>query len=184
MALGGHQLIDDASMDVCANLTLHVARFLQMPAEQPSSPVRWTFIPDGRQASWIEAADFLTSLPKPLIVAPLLEAGLLGIWIVDRLPELERKSAEYQVANQCAFVENQLEQLAVSGGAGILFETDADRIVLAAPDFRRWIREYSVLAGSRLGQGPDASCPARLLVRRAAGQWSPGAACGPRRPAT
>ena len=72
-------------MDLCAELTLQVLRFVQQPVDPPSSPREWVFVPEGRRAGWIEARQLLANAAKPLMVAALLEPGMIGSWGVRAL---------------------------------------------------------------------------------------------------
>src|SRR5947199_270545 len=116
----------DGTMDICAALTLHVTRFVQMPVEAPASPLRWTFVPEGRRAGWHEAGDLLSNAPKPLMVAPLLEPGLLGTWGISALGGSDRARADHELSNQLAAFDDQASELELGDDSRILFETPAD----------------------------------------------------------
>jgi hypothetical protein len=171
-------------MDLCAALTLHVSRFVQMPVDPPASPTRWTFVPEGRRATWDEAAALLASAPKPLMVAPLLEPGALGSWGVRALAGDDLRRAQHELANQLAGLKHLLDQLGISDDAEVLFETPGDQLSLPVSELQRWFTEYLVFVGWTLGSGPDPDRSVRLLVRRSDGAWSPGTTCSVPRAAT
>src|SRR6185295_19133226 len=100
-----------AMNDIAAELTLRVARFLQMPEAPPASPARWFFVPEFYSAHWDEACALLAAAPKPLIVAPLPDAGFIGSWFLGALEGVHLSRAEHQLQNQQAFFASHLEQL-------------------------------------------------------------------------
>lgn len=53
--------------DISAELTLRLARFIQMPETPPASPARWFFVPEFHSAPWDEACSLLAAAPKPLM---------------------------------------------------------------------------------------------------------------------
>jgi hypothetical protein len=151
-----------------------------MPESPPASPARWFFVPEFYTAGWSEACELLAAAPKPLIVAPLPEPGFVGTWHVGALAGVHRTRADHQLANQQAFFAAQLEHLHLEDSDRVGFDSGPDHTVFAVADFKRWLREYAVCAGSTLQAHNSDPRMASLLVRKPHGGWSPGAAC--RRP--
>ncbi|HEY9226251.1 MAG TPA: hypothetical protein VIP11_06375 [Gemmatimonadaceae bacterium] len=164
--------------DIAAELTLRVARFLQMPDGPPASPARWFFVPEFYSAGWDEAGSLLAEAPKPLIVAPLPDPGFLGTWFLGALKGVHRSRAEHQLQNQQAFFAAQLQHLGLTDTHTIVFESGADESVVDVATFKRWLQEYVVCAGSTLQRSAPAPHSAALLIRRPHGGWSPGMTCG------
>lgn len=164
-------------MDLCAELTLHVMRFVQEPRDPPSSPRQWLLLPEGRRAAWPIARAFLADAPKPLMVAPLFESGMLGWWDLSALAGDHRRLVDRDFANQQEWLATHATHRGWSPKATILFETEADQVELPMTELGRWAREYAIPVGWTLGDGPDKDRPGRLLIRRSQGEWSPGAAC-------
>src|SRR5258705_13830499 len=77
-----------------AELSLQIVRRAQSFArpDVPQAPDLWLLWPGGERLDWVRARARLGALGKPLLVAPLLEPGMLGIWPIDTLDE-ERKRA-------------------------------------------------------------------------------------------
>jgi hypothetical protein len=163
--------------DIAAELTLRLARFVQMPEDPPASPARWFFVPEFYSAHWEEAADLLAAAPKPLIVAPLLDPGILGTWFLGALTGVHRSRAEHHLQNQQEFFASQLEHFGLVDTHTIVFESGADETVLDVANFKRWLQEYVVCLGSTLQRSAPAPHSAALIVRRPHGGWSPGLSC-------
>ena len=168
--------------DTSAELTLRVARFIQMPEDPPASPARWFFVPEFYSAHWDEAIALLTAAPKPLIVAPLPDPGMLGTWYLGALTGVHRARADQQLQNQQAFFASQLEGLGLSDADTVVFDSGPDETAINVSEFRRWLGDYAVCAGSTLRRHATAPRTAALLVRRPQGGWSPGMTCDHRSP--
>jgi hypothetical protein len=168
--------------DISAELTLRVARFIQMPEAPPASPARWFFVPEFYSAPWDEALALLTAAPKPLIIAPLPDPGFLGTWYVGALTGVHRERVDHQLQNQQAFFASQLEGLSLTDTDTIVFDSGADETTIDVSAFRSWLRDYTVCAGSTLHRHTTAPRTAALLVRRPHGGWSPGMTCEHRAP--
>ena len=162
-----------------AELALHIARFVQMPVGSAEWPEHWEFVLRGGRYSRTEAAEVLARSPKPVLVAPLLEPGMLALWPADALDEEGRSRFDHDFANQVEAVAGRIRDLELTDSSRILFVTAAGRVVLSAAECRACFRAYAVLAGWNLVKGPDGDHPASLVIRRSDGQWSPG---GPSRP--
>lgn len=166
-------------MDLCAELTLQVIRFVQAPIEAPHSPLEWVFVREGRRAGWVEARQLLTEAPKPLIVAALSEPGMIGSWGMAALRDQHLARAEHGLRNQQQWLEEKAARFRWSETDVMLFETLADKLELPLSELRRWLKEYAIFAGWTVGAGPDPARPGRLLIRNPAGEWSPGMVCEP-----
>jgi len=164
-------------MDICAELTLRIARFIQVSETPPQSPAYWFFVPEFRRAGWSTALELLANAPKPLIVAPLPEPGLVGTWGLRALTGEDRARADHQFANQEAFFADRITHLQLGEDDSIAFDSGADTVSLSVREFKRWLREYAVCAGSTLDPGTMSANSGALVVRRPDGHWSPGAAC-------
>jgi hypothetical protein len=164
-------------IDISAELTLRIARFIQMPDTPPASPARWFFVPEFYSAPWEEAGALLAAAPKPLVVAPLPDPGFLGTWYVGALAGVHRTRADHQLHNQQAFFASQLEHLGLTETDTVVFDSGADETVIDVASFRCWLRDYAVCAGSTLQRQALAPHAAALIIRRACGGWSPGIAC-------
>lgn len=170
--------------DIAAELTLRVARFLQMPDAPPASPARWFFVPEFYSAQWDEAGDLLTAARKPLIVAPLPDPGFLGTWFLDALKGVHLQRAQHQLRNQQAFFAAQLQQLGLHDSDSVVFQSGADDTAVDVATLKRWLQEYIVCVRSTLQRHAPAPHSAALLIRRPNGGWSPGMACDHRPPAS
>jgi len=170
--------------DTSAELTLRVARFIQMPDDPPASPARWFFVPEFYSAHWDEAITLLAAAPKPLIVAPLPDPGFLGTWYVGALTGVHRARADHQIQNQQAFFGHKLEALGLTDSDTVVFESGADETAVDVSAFKAWLRDYGVRAGTTLHRHATAPRTAALLVRRPQGGWSPGMTCDHRPPAS
>lgn len=164
-------------MDLCAELTLQVIRFVQQPRDQPSSPREWVFVPEGRRAGWPMARTLLAGARKPLMVAPLSEPGMIGSWGIHALKDDDLARAEHGLANQQQWLIEAATHFGWTPTDRILFETEADQVELSVAELERWLKEYALPVGWKVGEGPDKDRPGRLLIRRASGDWSPGMVC-------
>lgn len=164
-------------MDLCAELTLQVIRFVQEPRDPPSSPREWVFFPEGRRASWPVARTLLADARKPLMVAPLAEPGMIGSWGIHALKDDHLARAEHGLANQQQWLIEHAAHFGWTPTDIILFETEADHLELPMAELERWLKEYALPVGWTVGEGPDKARPGRLLIRRSHGDWSPGLVC-------
>ena len=161
-------------MDLCAELTLQLLRFVQMPAGPPASPTGWTLAPDCVTIPWLAVRELLSSVPKPVIVAPLSEPGMFGMWDVAVLRGDTRARIEHQIANQLLFARERLPLTAGRDDALVLFESEADKLRLPYSDLMKWLREYVLVVGWTVQENANTGEAARLLARRPDTCWSPG----------
>jgi hypothetical protein len=142
-----------------------------------SSPASWWIVPDVIRLRHDEVLAALEGVPKPVVLGPMVEQGMLGIWPFEAASPRGRRQLDHDLRNQQAAVRESLAQI-VPGRSpvDILLELDADEMIFSSTDLERWAREYLVMtSGWRLaGNGGDARAPVRLLLRRAEGGWSPG----------
>lgn len=161
-------------MDLCAELTLQIIRFVQQPRNPPSSPREWVFFPEGRRVAWPLARTLLADAPKPLMVAPLAEPGMIGSWRIRALTGDHLAKAEHGLANQQQWLSEHATRFSWARTDLVLFETEADQLELSVAELERWLKEYALPVGWTVGEGPDKDRPGRLLIRRSRGDWSPG----------
>jgi hypothetical protein len=69
-------------MDKPAELTLQILRraHASIAGDAVAPPAEWLFVPSGARCAWSDARQFLADQPKPLLVAPLFDAGVVGLW--------------------------------------------------------------------------------------------------------
>ena len=163
-------------MDVAAVLTLQIASFLQSDAEVPRSPCRWGLVPGfGRgEATFAEAAAHLAQLEKPIVVGALDHPGFVALWRLSALNEAERRHVEHTVRNQQAALAQSTRRLGTEDTDLVLFEGWGSRTTIAVRELRRWLSEYALTWGWRIGAATDDTHCARLLVLQHGRRWSPG----------
>ena len=164
-------------IDPAAELTLHIARFLQTPEDPPQSPAYWLLVPGMRRKTYVQACEHLTALAKPVVVAPLQEPGTLGLWPYAELEATDRPRVDSDVKNQCDFLEESLSHCSATTDAMVVFETNADSLTISVAELRLWAAQYRVACGWALDVGPAADAPIRFEVRRPDGRWSLGTHC-------
>ena len=105
-------------MDIGAELTLQIVWRAQTHARPDGarSPESWLFWPRGERVDWEGARAMLGALPKPLLVAPLLEPGMLGLWTADALDEPCRQVVARGIANQVQYYADKLTAIGVEQG--------------------------------------------------------------------
>jgi hypothetical protein len=163
-----------------ARLTLQVAAFLQSEPEAPRSASRWAFAPSpnpwpgGAGCTFAEAAAYLESLAKPIIVGALNHPGLIAVWRATALDTSEREYVDHLLANQLAGFTEMISHLNPGGADVILFEGWGALTRVSVTAFQQWLREYGLTWGWRLGPPSDGTHRARLLVWQGAKRWSPG----------
>jgi hypothetical protein len=171
-------------MDICAELTLRVARLSQEHKVTRRSLSDWFFVPAFRKATWSEAHDILAAAPKPLIVAPLIEPGYLATWSVEDVDPTQRIGAERHLENLEEYFPEKLRALGLEQAELILFSAAETELKLTLADFRRWTREYAVAVGVTVDKTPESGV-GRLLVRPPGGGGPPlGLPTDTLRPAT
>ena len=107
----------------------------------------WFFLPDWKTASWEEARQRLSEAPKPLVVAPLIEHGFLTAWSIGEIPTALRTGAEANQRNQIGFYEGKLHALGLGESDSLTFTPPDHEVTIGVVEFRRWSREYAILAG-------------------------------------
>jgi hypothetical protein len=169
-------------MDLAAELTLQIARFLQTRAEAPRAPLEWGFVPGPERYSYGQAREALTNAEKPIVLGVLHHPGYLARWRAQTLDVGERRKVAHALANQQAYLEEKLTGRGLTDESVITFEAWGDRLDLPLSELRRWMREYLVICGWTIGESSDATHAVRLLVLHGTGGWSPGAGAGCRLP--
>lgn len=157
-------------MTTPADLTLLVLRLIQ---GAPRPPVKeWYLLPAFVEATQQEACEMLGTARKPVVVAPLLEPGIVGLWTLADLEVEARVKAERELANRMAYFEAKLSSMWPDGVDTVrLKEGDADlRLDLAA--FRAWARDYYIAVGHGLEREHDPRV-ARLTIRPTGGGRRP-----------
>ncbi len=152
-----------------ADLTLLILRLVQGPPHPPLK--EWFLFPSFVSASPERARELLEAAGKPVLVAPLIEPGCVGLWSFADLEPTTRASAERELANRSEYFEAKLRLWPDGVDAVRLQEGDADLRVDPAT-FRAWMREYYVAVGHGLERDADARV-ARLTVRPPGGAKRP-----------
>jgi hypothetical protein len=112
-----------------------------------------------------------------------MDPGFLGTWGLGALRDEFLARTKHGLDNQLSAFEDGVGRLQLRDTDNILFETAADQIAVTVADARRWMRDYVITGGWTLGEGPDTTHPARLLIIRTFDRtWSPGMVCTPREP--
>ncbi len=152
-----------------ADLTLLILRLPQGPPRPPLK--EWFLFPSFVSASPERAREFLEAAGKPVLVAPLIEPGCIGLWSFSELAPGVRASAKRELANRREYFEAKLSAWRDGIDAVRLKEGDADLRVDFAT-FRTWTREYYVAVGHGIERDADARV-ARLIVRPPGGAKVP-----------
>jgi hypothetical protein len=165
-----------------ATLTLQIAAFLQSEAVASRSAARWTFIPSprpwpgGEGFTFADAVEYLNSLEKPVVIGALNHPGTIAVWKPSALEAAERQYVEQLIRNQVAGVSEVLPHVIEGTSEIVLFEGWGARTLVAVPVMGRWLAEYGLTWGWRLGKPTDSTHCARLLVWHTGSRWSPGEA--------
>ena len=155
-------------MDTGAELTLQIVRRAQSYArpEVPQAPDSWLLWPGGERLDWVKTRARLGALAKPLLVAPLLEPGMLGLWSIDTLDEERKQVASHEIANQVRYYTDKLAALGVDHGP-IRFESGTSECEMSPDEFLHWATEYAINVGISLEAAADAaSARVRILPSR------------------
>jgi hypothetical protein len=156
-------------MTTSADLTLLILRLIQ---GAPRPPVgEWYFVPAFVEATREQAYALLEAAEKPVLVAPLIEPGCVGLWSFASLEASARSAAERERARRTEYFEAKLGLWTEGVDAVRLQEGDSDlRVDLVT--FRSWLREYYVAVGHGLERDADTRV-ARLTVRPPGGNQRP-----------
>lgn len=157
-------------MPVPADLTLLILRLIQ---GEPRPPVKeWFLFPAFLEVTQQAAREWLEAARKPIVVAPLLEAGCIGEWALADLATTARESAEREMRNRNAYFEAKLRKFWPDGVDAVrLKEGDAD-LCLDLASFRAWARDYYITVGHGLERERDPRV-ARLTIRPTGGNRRP-----------
>ena len=156
-------------MNTGAELTLQIVRLVQAHARRDVSqvPQLWTFWPRGECLEWEGARGLLTRLAKPVLVAPLLEPGMLGLWSINTFDEAHKQVVGRQISNQVQYYADKLTALNVEQGL-VRFGSGTSAYEMTRDEFLQWATEYALDVGISLGASTDAGV-ARILVRTSSG---------------
>jgi hypothetical protein len=155
-------------MDTGAELTLQIVRRAQSYArpDVPPAPNAWLLWPGGERLDWVSARARLGALAKPLLVAPLLEPGMLALWPIDTLDEARKQVVRHGVANQVQYYADKLAALGVEHGP-IRFESSTSQCEMNRDEFLHWATEYAINVGISLEAAADATgARVRILASR------------------
>jgi hypothetical protein len=155
-------------MDTGAELTLQIVRRAQSYArpDVPQAPDLWLLWPGGERLDWVSTRTRLGALAKPLLVAPLLEPGMLGLWSIDTLDEERKQVVRHGVANQVQYYADKLAALGVEHRP-IRFESGTSQCEMSRDEFLHWATEYAINVGITLEAAADAaSARVRILPSR------------------
>ncbi len=155
-------------MDTGAELTLRIVQRAQsyVRPDVPQAPDLWLLWPCGECLDWISTRTTLGALTKPLLVAPLLEPGMLGLWPIDTLDEAHRQVVTHGVVNQVQYYTHKLAALGVEHGP-IRFESGTSQCEMSRDEFLHWATEYAINVGISLEAAPDAaSARVRIVPSR------------------
>ncbi|HRP08693.1 MAG TPA: hypothetical protein PLL69_09405 [Gemmatimonadales bacterium] len=158
-------------MDPAVELTLRLIRAGQEALNPMSSLSGWVLFPSLKQLQWREARDMLSSVPKPVIVAALVEPGAVALWSAPELTPEGRRSLDAQIRNQRDNFEAMISAIGLDPSDEI--ETPDQGFRLSVTDFRRWTQDYCI---SVIGLSLAASSTprtGRLQVRRPGGHQPP-----------
>src|SRR5690349_10406094 len=159
-------------MDTGAELTLQIVRLAHARAvgDVPGALQRWAFWPHGERCDWEEARALLSRLPKPVLVAPLAEPGMLGLWTVDMLAEEQRRAARRELSKQVEYLVDKLA--ALDDPELVRFGSGGSAYQLTRAELLQWATEYALNVGISLGRSPDVGV-AHVLVRPSGGGAPP-----------
>lgn len=159
-------------MDTRAELTLQIVRLAHSHTVGDVSriPQRWTFWPYGERCDWEGARALLSRLAKPVLVAPLAEPGMLGLWTVDMLAEGHRLAAGRELSNQTQYLADKLT--ALNHPDLVRFGSGASAYHMTRAELLQWATEYALNLGISLGPSTEASV-AHVLVRPSGGGAPP-----------
>jgi hypothetical protein len=146
-------------VDPCAEFTLRVAAIAQGVIPGATWPERWYLLPAIKDMSWEEAREHLERIPKPVVVTPLADPGYIGVW--PSAPD-DRAIAGH-VANQVGFYDQKIPGLGFTDADTLILGTPSGEFVWSIGEFRRWLREYAVLARVVLSETTDPRV-AQILV--------------------
>jgi hypothetical protein len=155
-------------MDTGAELTLQIVQRAQSYARPDvlQAPDLWLLWPGGERLDWVSARARLGALAKPLLVAPLLEPGMLGLWPIDTLDETRKQVVRHGVANQVEYYADKLAALGVEHGP-IRFGSGTSQHEMSREEFLRWATEYAINVGISLEAAADAAgARVRILPSR------------------
>ena len=134
-------------MDLCAEFTLRAARLVQEYNNTWSSMAGWLILPEFRAVTWTQAGELLGSMPKPVIVAPLRESGLLAYWEVAKLEPAQRDHIQRHLANQVEYVCEKLKLCGLSENDKLSLVAMGWEFRMTVSEFQRWTREFVIALG-------------------------------------
>lgn len=150
-------------VDPCAEFTLRVAAIAQSVIPGATWPERWYLFPALKEASWDEAREHLTSAPKPVLVTPFADPGYLGVWPTSTANGAFAK----QMANQVAYYDAKIPRMGMRDEDTLVLGTPTGEFTCTIGEFRRWTREYALLARVVLVETTDPRVAQILILEPA-----------------
>ena len=152
-----------------AELTLRITHRVQAQwrPDISESTALWTIWPRGERVDWDGARALLGRLPKPVLVAPLLEPHMLGLWTVEMLDAGHRQVVGREMANQVQYYADKLSVLRAEDGP-VRFGLGAASVEMTRDEFLHWATEYAINVGISLETSAKAGV-AHVRVRPAGG---------------
>ena len=143
-------------MDTGAELTLQIGRLVQSHAcgDVAPTPDAWLFWPRGDRLDWEGARGLLSRLTKPLLIAPLLEPGMLGLWTLDTIDEAHRQVVGQEISNQVQYYADKLTALSTQS-AVVRFGSGTAAYQMTRDEFLHWAAEYAINVGISLAASSD-----------------------------
>lgn len=161
-----------SDMDIGAELTLQIVRLVHERPDPPRSPASWSVWPEGGRLTWAEVRAVLAAAPKPLLVAPLIEPGALGMWTLDSLSAGMRTKLARGIASQVEYYTAKLEMIGLTLEDRMCFEPATPACVMRVGDFLDWAREYAIGVGISIEQSSEPGM-GRIVIRPPGGGGPP-----------
>jgi hypothetical protein len=152
-------------LDPCAELTLRIVRMSQEALNPLSSLADWCFLPENRHARWADAREILSRSPKPTLIAPLVEPGMIVVWSLDSVQADVRQNWEREFANQCEYFDEKLKAFGLGDADGVTLTGPTGEYRITVADFGRWARDYAIPVAAIGLKKSSAAHEARILIR-------------------
>ena len=119
------------------HLALTMVQFIQAEPRL-SSPASWWIVPDVIRLRHDQVLEVLEAMPKPVVLGPMVEQGMLGVWSFAAASARGRAQLEHDLLNQQIAIQTMLAQIAPGAQvADVPLELDADEMVFPLTGLRR-----------------------------------------------
>jgi hypothetical protein len=156
-----------------AELAMQIVRLVQMHGRPKATLERWSHLPNlTGTLSWEGMRSRLAELPKPVLLLPGNEPGMLATWGLDQFPADQLAAAKHNFENQVGYYTEKAKVCGLAPETVLRLQKGEVFASLTVAEFIDFAREYAI--GARITLGPAATPGEGVILL-----FGPGGHVGP-----